>query len=92
MSILKIARNEVRDMTIEQATTRLAEERRRMFDLRMQSARGEVKDVRIFAKTRKMIARLQYKVHMAALEEALGFGEPEFVQAPDDDAATEGEA
>ena len=81
MSKTKDQRNEIRDMTTETALHELAVARRKMFDLRMQSARGEVKDVRQFADTRKRVARLLHKLHMAALYPE----ETEFLEAPDDE-------
>lgn len=63
MSKLSEERREVRELSLEAAVEELAKARRNLFDLRMQKARGEVKDVREFAKTRKRIARLMYKIH-----------------------------
>jgi ribosomal protein L29 len=56
-------RREIREMTLETAVEELAKSRRNLFDLRLQQGRGEVKDVREFAKTKKRIARLMYKIH-----------------------------
>jgi ribosomal protein L29 len=63
MSKVSEERREVREMSLETAVEELAKARRNLFDLRMQKARGEVKDMREFAKTRKRIARLMFKVH-----------------------------
>ena len=72
MSKLSEARREIQALDIATAHQRLAEERRRLFDLRLQKERGEVKDNRQFAKTRKQIARLMQHIneldHAAALE------------------------
>jgi large subunit ribosomal protein L29 len=72
VSKLSEARREIQALDIATAHHRLAEERRRLFDLRLQKERGEVKDNRQFAKTRKQIARLMQHIneldHAAALE------------------------
>ncbi len=81
MPKLKEQRNEIRDMTIEAAQEELARLRRNLFDLRMQVGRGEVKDVRQFAQTRKQIARIMHKLHMYNL---YGEPEPEFVEEPEE--------
>ena len=83
---LKDSRTEVREMTIETAHEELSRLRRDLFDLRMQSGRGEVKDVRQFAQTRKQVARIMHKLHMIDLE---GDFEPEFIEAPVDDEPAE---
>ena len=72
MSKLNEARREIQALDIATAHQRLAEERRRLFDLRLQKERGEVKDNRQFAKTRKQVARLMHHIseldHAATLE------------------------
>jgi ribosomal protein L29 len=84
MPKLKEQRNEIRDMTIEAAQEELARLRRNLFDLRMQVGRGEVKDVRQFAQTRKQIARIMHKLHMFNL---YGEQEPEFIEEPEEEVA-----
>jgi ribosomal protein L29 len=81
MSKVRDERREIREMTIDAALHDLAIQRRQMFDLRMQSARGEVKNVRQFAETRKRIARLMFKLHM----ESLYPSDAEFIEAEDDE-------
>jgi|GEM_PF-2730800 len=77
----KQRRTMIHSMSIEQATDELQELRVHMFDLRMKASRGEQKDVREFARTRKVIAMLKHKLHIAAL-----YGEEaEFVEAPQDE-------
>jgi ribosomal protein L29 len=83
---LKELRNEVRDMTVETAYEELDRLRRHLFDLRMQTTRGEVKDVRQFAQDRKQIARIKHKLHMTEL---YGDSEPEFIDAPEDEEPAE---
>jgi ribosomal protein L29 len=75
MSVLRDERNDIREMSVEQARTELAKARREVFDLRMQHQRGEVKDMRAFARTRKRVARLMHKLHIEAL---IASGEIEF--------------
>jgi ribosomal protein L29 len=87
MSKMSEERREVREMSLESAVEELAKARRNLFDLRMQKARGEVKDAREFAKTRKRIARLMFKIHaethfaheddLAETEEAVAVGDEE---------------
>ena len=86
MAKLKELRNQVRDMTVESAYEELDRLRRHLFDLRMQTTRGEVKDVRQFAQDRKQIARILHKLHMTEL---YGDIEPEFIDAPEDEAPAE---
>ncbi len=82
-------RTKVHDMSVEDAQQELTELRRELFDLRLQMTRGEVRDVRQFARTRKDIARLMYKLRMAQFE---GDEEDvEFVETADEDEATETE-
>lgn len=81
MSKASSERTEIREMPIETALHELALARRQMFDLRMQGARGEVKNVRQFAETRKRIARLLHKIHTETQVPL----ESEFLEAPEDE-------
>ncbi len=83
MSVLRDERNDIREMSVEQARIELAKARREVFDLRMQHQRGEVKDMRQFARTRKRVARLMHKLH---IEGMVARGEIEF--AGDDQPET----
>ena len=96
MSVLKSISKEkerrakVHAMSIADAQQELTELRRELFDLRLQMTRGQVSDVRQFARTRKDIARLLYKLHMAQFagdEEETAFVEAE--EAPVAEADTE---
>jgi large subunit ribosomal protein L29 len=49
-------------MSAGEAQQQLTELRRKLFNLRLQKQRGEVKDSRIFAQTRKDIARLLHRL------------------------------
>ncbi len=79
-------RKKIRDMSIDDARQELAELRFNLFNLRMQTMRGEVKDYRQFATTRKDIAAIVHKLHMAQLEQEYGL---EFIEAPDDEELVE---
>lgn len=62
MSKLKERRKEIAEMSAGEAQQQLTELRRKLFNLRLQKQRGEVKDSRIFAQTRKDIARLLHRL------------------------------
>ncbi|GCF08983.1 50S ribosomal protein L29 [Dictyobacter arantiisoli] len=66
MSKLNERRKEVAGMTASAAQAELKEKRLKLFQLRLQQQRGEVKDNRVFAQTRKDIARLLH--HLTVLE------------------------
>ena len=68
MSKLNERRREIRAMGEAQAQQELADLRRKLFDLRLQKARGEVRDNRQFPKIRADIARLTY--HLGELRHA----------------------
>ncbi|MBX5451145.1 MAG: 50S ribosomal protein L29 [Thermogemmatispora sp.] len=53
-------------MSLQEAQRELKELRMKLFNLRLQKQRGEVKNTRIFAQTRKDIARLLH--HISQLE------------------------
>ncbi|RAQ97294.1 50S ribosomal protein L29 [Thermogemmatispora tikiterensis] len=53
-------------MSLPEAQRELKELRTKLFNLRLQKQRGEVKNTRIFAQTRKDIARLLH--HISELE------------------------
>ena len=77
----------VREMTTADALQELAEKRRELFELRIRATRGELKNQRLFAVTRKDIARLLFKLHMEALQPE----ELEFIDAADTEALPAGE-
>lgn len=66
MSKLNERRKEIREITAGQAHQELKELRLKLFNLRLQQQRGEVKNSRVFAQTRKEIARLLH--HLTILE------------------------
>ncbi|MEO7000597.1 MAG: 50S ribosomal protein L29 [Ktedonobacterales bacterium] len=68
MSKLSERRREIRSLSESEAQRELAELRRKLFELRLQRERGEVKDNRQFPKVRADIARLMH--HMGELRHA----------------------
>ncbi len=70
MSKLSERRREIRGMSAAQAHQELADVRRKLFELRLQKLRGEVKDNRQFPKVKADIARLMH--HLGELQHAEG--------------------
>ncbi|HEU0028814.1 MAG TPA: 50S ribosomal protein L29 [Ktedonobacterales bacterium] len=68
MSKLNERRREIHAMSEEQSQQELADLRRKLFELRLQKTRGEVKDNRQFPKIRADIARLTH--HLSELRHA----------------------
>lgn len=66
MSKLNDRRKAIAELTASAAQNELKELRLKLFNLRLQQQRGEVKDSRVFAQTRKDIARLLH--HLTVLE------------------------
>jgi len=66
VSKLNERRKEVREYSAGEAQKQLKELRLKLFNLRLQQQRGEVKNSRVFAQTRKDIARLLQ--HLTVLE------------------------
>ncbi|MBA2285331.1 MAG: 50S ribosomal protein L29 [Ktedonobacteraceae bacterium] len=62
MPKLNESRKEFREYTEGEAQRKLKELRLQLFNLRLQQQRGEVKNNRIFAQTRKDIARLLHRL------------------------------
>jgi ribosomal protein L29 len=62
VSKLKERRKEVADLSLADAQKQVQELRLKLFNLRLQQQRGEVKDNRVFAQTRKDIARLLHRL------------------------------
>jgi large subunit ribosomal protein L29 len=59
-------RKQILEYTEAQAQNELKDLRLKLFNLRLQQQRGEVKNNRVFAQTRKDIARLMH--HLTQLE------------------------
>ncbi len=66
MSKLNERRKQIAEMTEGETQKELKDLRLKLFNLRLQQQRGEVKNNRVFAQTRKDIARLLH--HLKQLE------------------------
>ena len=66
MSKVNERRKQILEYTEGQAQSELKDLRLKLFNLRLQQQRGEVKNNRVFAQTRKDIARLLH--HLTQLE------------------------
>jgi large subunit ribosomal protein L29 len=66
VSKLNERRKQIVEMSANEAQNEIKELRLKLFQLRLQQQRGEVKDSRVFAQTRKDIARLLH--HLTVLE------------------------
>ncbi|MHB8599297.1 MAG: 50S ribosomal protein L29 [Ktedonobacteraceae bacterium] len=62
MSKVKERRKQVAEYTVGEASREIKELRLKLFNLRLQQQRGEVKNNRVFAETRKDIARLSHRL------------------------------
>ena len=69
MPKLKERRQQIAEMSYNEAQRELQELRLKLFNLRLQQQRGEVKNGRIFAQTRKDIARLLHRLTQLEKEE-----------------------
>lgn len=76
MSNLKERRQQIQQMSVSEAHKELKELRLKLFNLRLQQQRGEVKNSRVFAQTRKDIARVLHRLSLLE-REALLEGEEE---------------
>ncbi|HEV2656292.1 MAG: 50S ribosomal protein L29 [Chloroflexota bacterium] len=68
MSKLNERRKEIANMTEGEAQKELKDLRLKLFNLRLQQQRGEVKNSRVFAITRKDIARLLHHINQLERE------------------------
>src|SRR6266568_4314605 len=69
VSKLNERRKQVAEYSAGEAMRELKELRLKLFNLRLQQQRGEVKNNRVFAQTRKDIARLQHRLTQLEGEE-----------------------
>ena len=69
MSKLNERRKQVAEYTAGEAIREIKDLRLKLFNLRLQQLRGEVKNNRVFAQTRKDIARLQHRLTQLESEE-----------------------
>ena len=58
----KERRKQIQEFTIAEANRELKDLRMKLFNLRLQLQRGEIKNNRVFAQTRKDIARVLHRV------------------------------
>ncbi len=69
MSKLNERRKQITEMTAGEVQKELKDLRLKLFNLRLQQQRGEVKNNRVFAQTRKDIARLLHRLTQLENEE-----------------------
>ena len=69
MSKLNERRKQIAEYTVAEAQRELKELRLKVFNLRLQQQRGEVKNNRVFAQTRKDIARLLHRLTLLEREQ-----------------------
>jgi len=62
VSKAKERRKQIQELTVAEANRELKDLRMRLFNLRLQHQRGEVKNNRVFTQTRKDIARLLHRL------------------------------
>jgi ribosomal protein L29 len=62
-------RKQIANYTEGEATRELKDLRLKLFNLRLQQQRGEVKNNRVFAQTRKDIARMLHRLTELEMEE-----------------------
>jgi large subunit ribosomal protein L29 len=55
-------RKQIQEFTVAEANRELKDFRMKLFNLRLQHQRGEVKNNRVFSQTRKDIARLLHRL------------------------------
>ncbi len=62
MSKAKERRKQIQELNVAEANRELKDLRMKLFNLRLQQQRGEVKNNRVFTQTRKDIARLLHRL------------------------------
>jgi ribosomal protein L29 len=62
VSKAKERRKQIRELSVTDANRELKDLRMKLFNLRLQHQRGEVKNNRVFSQTRKDIARLLHRL------------------------------
>ena len=62
MSKAKERRKQIQELNVAEANRELKDLRMKLFNLRLQHQRGEVKNNRVFSQTRKDIARLLHRL------------------------------
>ena len=69
MSKAKERRKQIQELTVAETHRELKDLRMKLFNLRLQHQRGEVKNNRVFTQTRKDIARLLHRLTQLEAEE-----------------------
>ncbi len=69
MSSLSERRKQIQEYNAAEAQRELKDLRLKLFNLRLQQQRGEVKNSRVFAQTRKDISRLLHRLTVLENEE-----------------------
>lgn len=68
MSKLKERRKQIAEFNVGEAQRELKDLRMKLFNLRLQQQRGEIKNNRIFSQTRKDIARVMHRLKQLEAE------------------------
>ncbi len=66
MSKVRERKKQIQEFTVSEAQRELKDLRMKLFNLRLQQQRGEIKNNRVFTQTRKDIARVLH--HLTQLE------------------------
>ena len=69
MSKAKERRKQIQELNVVETNRELKDLRMKLFNLRLQHQRGEVKNNRVFTQTRKDIARLLHRLTQLEAEE-----------------------
>ena len=69
MPKLNERRKQIQEFTYAEATRELKDLRLKLFNLRLQQQRGEIKNNRVFTQTRKDIARVLHRLTQLEAEE-----------------------
>jgi large subunit ribosomal protein L29 len=69
MSNLSERRKQIQEYNVAEVQRELKDLRLKLFNLRLQQQRGEVKNSRVFAQTRKDVARLLHRLTVLENEE-----------------------
>ena len=68
MSKAKERRKQIQEFTAAEANRELKDLRMKLFNLRLQQQRGEIKNNRVFTQTRKDIARVLHRLTQLEIE------------------------
>jgi ribosomal protein L29 len=69
VSKAKERRKQIQDYTLGEAQRELKDLRLKLFNLRLQQQRGEIKNNRVFTQTRKDVARVLHRLSQLEVEE-----------------------